>query len=501
MLPPLPRNDPKALAWFQALADAYRRKAQSVPKVVLQRVHANQRFGRRTQFLHVWMKLHPPIDCHFVLAVHFPDLPDKLVESWGPIEPKDLARTLEEVDKVDWYHRPVKKKRRGPFVEVSVPTQHGLLHESVDIHLKGLYDEVRYRAFNPRDRDDRELYLHGIKGEGGAGRFNGDLFGRDPGSIVGYYFQEAAANVKRIRDHKRQRQAEGPVPYYQEPPIDGHTAVLFPAHHIGKNPARTITERFWGKRAWSAPGNFVLDRTYNGTRVLATYEGHIGVVLADKEAARDFLNMACYALRVAGVPVIYLRPRDVGGFIFRKPGDPTEEGLEFRSYSYAPDDRPTADKADHVFYHRVVTLAQIERAFRRATKLVKDPDLHAYRDLLEAESQHEEERFRQAFFLAWTLVERRLGEVWEQVLHRAVGQGPKRSMTVEWKPIIIAGALQQAGHLSHELVGRIRALNSKRNEIVHTKSATKADAEAMLETARNAVKELRAAQKSLRRRR
>lgn len=496
--PPLPRNDPLAVAWFQGLTAAYRKQARSVPKVVLQRVHASQRLGRKTQFAHIWLKLHPPLDCHLVVVTHFSDRPDKHVESWGPIEPKDLERTLAEFDAMEWYHRPVVKRRRGPVWDVPIATQHGLLHESIDIHVRGLYDDIRIQHLHPREREDGELYLQEVAHEFGVCRFHGNLLGRNPEATVNYFFREAAENVRRIREYKRERRNQPPPTYPPEPPTSGYTAVLFPIRHIGKNPAKTISERFWGKHPWAAPGNVVIDRTYNGVRALATYEGHIGVVIGDQDSARNFLNMVCYALRKAGTPTAYLRPRDLGAFTLR-PEKETE--LEFRSYSYNPDDRPSAAKGERIFGASMAPISKVDRAFRRAVKLVKDPDLESYSDLLEAESQLEEERFRQAFFLAWTLVERRLGEVWELLLLKAVGESAQPAVSVEWKATVIAGGLMRVGMLTVPLGSQLRELNRKRNQILHGKVATKKDAESMFAAANAAVRELRLAQSRLRRKR
>lgn len=493
---PLPRNDPRAVAWFTALATAYRKRARQVPKVVLNRVHASQRLGTKTQFAHIWLKLHPPLDCHLVVVTHFPDLPDKQIQSWGPIEPKDLDRTLNEFDAMDWYHRPVVKRRRGPVWDVPIPTQHGLLHESVDIHLRGLYDDIRIQHLNPREREDGELYLQGIAHDFGVCRFHGNLFDRSPESTVDYYFREAAENLRRIREYKRERRNQPPPTYPPEPPVSGYTAVLFPTRHIGKNPAKTISERFWGKHPWAAPGNIVFDRTYGGVRAFATYEGQIGAVIGNQKQARDFLNMVCYALRKAGMPTAHLRPRDLGGFTLR-PENPNE--LEFRSYSYNPDDRPSAAKGERLFGTSMVPIPKMDRAFRRALRLVKDADRECYADLLEAESQLEEERFRQAFFLSWTLVERRLGEVWEKLLLQAVGEGQQKDVSVEWQATVIAGALMRVGLLSEPLGGQLRQLNRKRNGILHGKGATKKDAESMFAAANATVRELRLAQNKLRR--
>ncbi|MES2155534.1 MAG: hypothetical protein V4510_10405 [bacterium] len=125
-------------------------------------------------------------------------------------------------------------------------------------------------------------------------------------------------------------------------------------------------------------------------------------------------------------------------------------------------------------------------AFRKASASLSDPAAAWHVALLEAESHLDDEEWRQAFFLAWTVVERRLNESWEGLLRKATGaQGTKSDAA--WQTVQMAGGLEIAGWLPPATAAKIIAYNRKRNSILHGETSSQTDARKMLEIAKETV--------------
>lgn len=487
----LPRNNPVAVAWLKGFCEAYRRKARSADKAVRRQVHRSQHLGRPTQFVHLWIRAYPPLDIHFLVAAHLPDWPDKEIHSWGPMDPAQLGAALQELDAQPWFHSRIPRRRDFGLVSFPDSTRRGELHDYIDPHLRGLHDHIHRQLFNP-GRPDASFYFQGASADVSFTTFHGDLFAQSTKDIVAGFFREAAANLERVREFRREKKNRPPSLPYQEPGPSGYTAVLYPARHIGKSPHRPLPDRLW-KGFLAGPGQIVFQAQVGGRRVFATHEGVLGVEEPDKERARRYLNLVCWKLGEMGQQAAYLRPRDLGPFRWRNPapGNP----IEFSSWAYGPDDRRTADEEQVSFFFHWLSKRQVRQAFLAAETLSQDPDADSLIDLLEAEGNLEAEAFRQAFFLGWTIVEKRLAEVWEKAL--IVAFGDEGSAETEWVPTAIAAGLQRAGLLPSGTVERIKKHKKQRNRILHGSPTNSREAKAMVDTARQAVKELREAERRI----
>ncbi len=257
---PVPRQDARALAWFARLIEEYRKRARSEDAPVRRLVHVSQRLGRPTQFAHLWMRSWPDTEFHFVVAMHWPSLSDGVTYSWGPFEPKDLQRVLEELYAEPWFQWPVKLKRRGPVFSVRDPTSRGRLSDHLARQIGSIFDTLRVHLMNP-SREDSALYLQGWDANHGSVVFHGYLLQRNPADFVDQFFREARGNRERRRHYLREVRQTIPTPPvpYVEPPPSGYASRLYPPCNIGKHPASTMAELLWGPFTSGSPGTRIVE--------------------------------------------------------------------------------------------------------------------------------------------------------------------------------------------------------------------------------------------------
>lgn len=489
--PPIPRNDPRAVAWIRSIILKFRARQATVEKGHQKYLRGMEPLHGPSQAFHIWVRSPEILDNHLIIFTCSRKLPDVHIESFGPIGLKQVLEVYDYIDEMPNLREPAEHARSRGLVHVRQPDRPDTIMQHLDSYLTGFYHNLRSQAFNLHAKDIRVLPNAPTR-NASVWTFHGDLFSNSPAEVIDPFFEEAKNNFERVRAFRRERRSKRvPAPAeYSPDDWEGYYAFLYPSFVIGRRPEMPIRERIFG--GWlGGPGRVILTLSTGGTEFFAMRSGAVGVVVPDREGARFLLNLVACELNRIGKECHYLRDRDLAGF--RRRLDDRTGQREFTSWSFP--DRfymgRQREEEPNLFTNRTwIPEKTLQRAIQKAVSARRKKEASARLLVFEAETHLREKAFRQSFFLSWIVVETTLYGLWEKLLGQLRGRAREKIKAgpEEWNVAPVTRALMLAGRITPALGGQVLGFNMKRNRYLHGDAApTESDASGILEVSKNLV--------------
>jgi len=409
---------------------------------------------------------------------HFKDESDCDIKVIGPIDSLEAGDRLLEVVKEKRFERPLPQKTFFPYVKT--------YSELVQNHLLSLIGSFRNLVI-------KNVWT-GQLPEVGAGvgakhllsekvsvwEFIGMLDNKRIKSIV----DSSMESIKR--EVRRKGKVQAPKEAQKRKEIKAHGTFIYPHLWVGSRPTHTFEEDMRNvmydmKSYRPIIEKAVVFERIGGLTWLATQEGLIAVVVADKILAIRFLNAFMSLLILQGTPAFVARENELMEMTL----DPdTGKVLGSQSAIVLPRMLPRDPSFVRTRWQEefmpVVKISTIKQIWKGIGKIAdNDTALNTLRIFGEVYTHFHRDEYSQAILLAWIMVEKWYESSKEEI--SKVEKIPKRRGIGRKKDIV--KLLETESKMSSDIISKVYQLRLLRNQVIHAMgSATKEDAKLALET-------------------
>lgn len=464
--------------WFKELIQEFRNAYKDLSGEEKNHISNLDDLTEPCQILSVTFK-NPPLTKTFIL--HLPNIDDKTVWEYGPIEPYEAFELFEKIIVDSVWDFPIDTDEKLYFYEDEL-----IVRTLLDVSLLDILREIQGRIFRPPAiYSDAPSFKRYFLKKSAIWTYSGDITNIDSEKLAIKIIQDAKSAYKNnqaqlkakplVKAANRQK-IKKPADNCSESVYNWHGIYLFPAVSIGKTPRLSFSERLFGGLASFQLGTVVFEDKFDERNFIATHNGFMGIEEAKNKVALEMLNVLVAALLLRGTQLFVIRDHELGEFQY------SMDSKQFGDWSVPNTPRLSIfDEQRQSQIKTKLTHEELLQALRDAEVYLKNKELCFYIPfLIESYTHFAEREYTQSFYMSWVIIETYLTKKWKAVLdEKAIPSKRIKKLTnpAMWSIDYIIEAMNLQNELPNKKYGILMSLKKNRNLILHgTVKASENDA-------------------------